>query len=358
MRIDPLWSPCGEAPAAPRAARPPLVVALHASASSARQWRTLAERLEGGHGLRVLAVDLHDHGTGPAWTSDGRTRPPLTLEDEAALVAPLLAEAGRVGDGGGVHLVGHSYGGAVALKVASQHPQHVRSLVLYEPVAFRLLLDDPASHAETAEALAVTAAMQTHMERGDRDGAARHFVDYWSGSGTWQAMPEPARDSVAERLPALLQHFGALFNERAQGAAVSRLAMPTLVLSGDRTVATARRIAHRLCALHAAATHETMPGLGHMGPVTHAERVAGRIAQHLEAMSHWAAPPPVQAHAPLPVQAHAPLPVQAHAPLPVQAQTPRPVQAQPQPGDAPAAAPPQPPFPAPVREPRNLPTVA
>jgi len=269
----------------------PLVIALHASASSARQWRALATRLEpqgaaaarAVTGYRVLAVDLHDHGVGPTWTMGGARRAPLTLEDEAALVAPLLAEAGRVGDGGGVHLVGHSYGGAVALKVACQHPQHVRSLVLYEPVAFRLLLDDPASHAETQEALAVTAEMQTRLERDDVAGAAQHFVDYWSGSGTWQGMPAEARASVAERMPIVMQHFGALFNERQQVAAVSRLAVPTLVLSGERTVATARRIAQRLRTLLANAAHETLPGLGHMGPVTHAEFVAERIAVHLQA---------------------------------------------------------------------------
>lgn len=320
-----IWSDCGEAPRACAATLRPLVVALHASGSSSRQWQALAARLEppGGStpqleldldrdinaepgparsakphpapGCRVLAVDLHDHGVGPAWTTDGVSPAPLTLEDEAALVAPLLAEAGRVGqgegDGGGVHLVGHSYGGAVALKVASQHPQHVRSLVLYEPVAFRLLLDDPASHAETAEALAVTHMVQTHLERGDIDGAARHFVDYWSGVGTWAAMPAPARAAVAQRMPIVLQHFGALLNERQQVAALARLAVPTLVLSGEHTVATARRIAQRLRSLLPHAVHETLAGMGHMGPLTHAAVVAERIAMHLGVPRQRAAAP-------------------------------------------------------------------
>lgn len=300
------------------------VIALHASVSSARQWRPLAERLAQAHtfaqhGPRAVdlhtfdvhAIDLHDHGAGPAWATDGVQRPPLTLADEAALVAPFVLAAGRVGHGsgasasaGGVHLVGHSYGGAVALKVASLYPQHVRSLVVYEPVTFRLLLDDAASHAEAAEALALVAGMQTCVERGDRDGAARRFIDYWSGGGTWQAMPEPARESVVARLPALVQQFGALHNERQQASAIARLAMPTLVLSGERTVPAARRIAERLRALNPAATHETLPGLGHMGPVTHADLVAERIARHLglppspgqaAARPHHVPPPPVPA---------------------------------------------------------------
>jgi pimeloyl-ACP methyl ester carboxylesterase len=304
-----LWSACGEAPQAPRLATRPLVVALHASGSSARQWRALAARLEpadqpadppaghAGHaaaqGFRVLAIDLHDHGVGPAWTTGGACPLPLTLEEEAALVAPLLAEAGRVGDGGGVHLVGHSYGGAVALKVACQHPQHVRSLVLYEPVAFRLLLDDPASHAEANEILAVVAEMRTRLERDDAAAAAQHFVDYWSGSGTWRAMPAEAREAMAGRMPIVMQHFGALFNERQQVAALARLGrldVPTLLLSGERTVATARRIAARLRTLLPAAVHESLPDLGHMGPLTHAALVAERIAMHLHMPTRPAQP--------------------------------------------------------------------
>jgi pimeloyl-ACP methyl ester carboxylesterase len=282
------WSACGEAPvAAPAAggARAPLVVALHASASSARQWRALATALEPAH--RVLAVDLHDHGVGPAWTLGARHAVPLTLEDEAALVAPLLAEAGSVAQGGGAHVVGHSYGGAVALKVANLYSRHVRSLVLYEPVAFRLLLDDPASHAEAEEGHAVTTAVQTLLERGDEAGAARHFVDYWSGHGTWQATPEPARAAIVLRMPVVLQHFGALFNERTQVAAVGRLAelakagLPVLVLTGGATVATARRIGRRLRELLPTARHETLPGLGHMAPLTHADVVNARIAAFL-----------------------------------------------------------------------------
>ncbi|MCW5636316.1 MAG: alpha/beta hydrolase [Rubrivivax sp.] len=314
------WSACGEAAIAPAAggARAPLVVALHASASSARQWRALATALEPAH--RVLAVDLHDHGVGPAWTLGARHALPLTLEDEAALVAPLLAEAGSMAQGGGAHVVGHSYGGAVALKVASLYPRHVRSLVLYEPVAFRLLLDDPASHAEADEGLAVTAAVQTLLERGDEAGAARHFVDYWSGHGTWQATPEPARAAIAMRMPVVLQHFGALFNERAQVAAVGRLAelakagLPVLVLSGGATVATTRRIARRLRELLPAATHETLAGLGHMAPLTHTDVVNARIAAFLESRASGrdsrrapqAAPRAATCHAPNAVPSTAP----------------------------------------------------
>jgi pimeloyl-ACP methyl ester carboxylesterase len=110
------------------ATRTASVVTLHASASSARQWQPLAAAL--APRFRVHAIDLHGHGERSPW----RGARALSLADEAALVAPVLS---REGD---VHLVGHSYGGAVALKVASMYPQHVRSVTVYEPVMFRWLV--------------------------------------------------------------------------------------------------------------------------------------------------------------------------------------------------------------------------
>jgi pimeloyl-ACP methyl ester carboxylesterase len=46
--------------------------------------------------------------------------------------------------GDGVHLVGHSYGGVVAMPAAGLRPQAVRSLTLIEPSALRLAAHDPS----------------------------------------------------------------------------------------------------------------------------------------------------------------------------------------------------------------------
>ena len=149
------------------------VVPLHSSGSSSRQWSALIERLSPSYDMR--AVDLHGHGAQPAWPG----RQPLALADEVTLVEPILREAGPV------HLVGHSYGGVVALKVAELHPRSVRSLVAYEPVLFRWLYDtDPASDAACA-VIEVAAAIRKALHARSYSGAARPFVDYWSGTGAW-----------------------------------------------------------------------------------------------------------------------------------------------------------------------------
>jgi len=64
--------------------------------------------------------------------------PPLERIDfdrQADELAPLL--------GDGAHLVGHSYGGVIALLIAARHPDAVRSLAVSEPPAFALARGNP-----------------------------------------------------------------------------------------------------------------------------------------------------------------------------------------------------------------------
>lgn len=245
------------------------VVMLHSSASSARQWQTLAEALRADHG--VHAIDLFGHGPRAAWTGPA----PMRLADEAAPIEALLDALG------GAHLVGHSYGAAVALKLASRRPSLVRSLAVYEPVLFGLLRSDAASRRELASVVAVADAMRESVERGDALDAARRFMTLWSGAAAWESLPEDRRASFAMRMPVVLQHFDALFADPINAVDVARLRVPTLLLEGAMTVTPAQRIADHV---HAALPHAhrvRLAGLGHMGPVTHAHAVNRHLTDFL-----------------------------------------------------------------------------
>lgn len=250
------------------------VVALHASASSSRQWQSLAAAL--APRFRLHAVDLLGHGDRPPWQGPR----PLALADDAATVAPILA---REGD---VHLVGHSYGGAVALKLAAMYPKHVRSVTVYEPVMFRWLVELHA--AEVADVIRVDDAIRRHLAFGSAFDAARTFIDFWSGDGAWQSMTAPRRQSIAERMRTVAGHFTALFVEPLALRAIARLCVPTMVLTGARTV----RVMHRMAdALRDAlpGRHRTIAGAGHMGPLTHAEAVDREVLAFVDAHARIAA---------------------------------------------------------------------
>jgi pimeloyl-ACP methyl ester carboxylesterase len=247
----------------------PTVVLLHSSAGSSRQWSALVEALRPHFDVR--AVDFHGHGTQPEWRGDA----PLTLADEVALVEPILREAGRV------HLVGHSYGGAVALKAAQLHPHAVRSLVVYEPVMFRWLSEEDPNSDVAREVVALAAGMRESLNAGDELSAAERFLTYWSGAGAWNSMPVARRQASAARMRSVLSHFDALAAETLTAASLRRLGSRMLCLSGSRTVASTRRISAILRATLPHGEHQMLVGMGHMGPITHADEVNRRLAMFL-----------------------------------------------------------------------------
>src|SRR5258707_13002462 len=120
------------------------VVALHCPLGSGRQWTKLADELGRSH--QLIAPDISGYGSN-ACALDL----PLTLAEEVKCLSGHLNDAT-----GPIHLVGHSYGGAIAFKIATDSPfaHRVRSLTLIEPVLPTLLCDtdsDRRPHARFAQ---------------------------------------------------------------------------------------------------------------------------------------------------------------------------------------------------------------
>ena len=107
------------------------VILIHSSVSANRQWRSLTEALKDRY--RVLAINLFGYGETTPWPGTS----PQSLYAQAQLVLALCEEAGTP-----IHIVGHSFGGSVALKAASLLGPSVASLILLEPNPFYLLKQD------------------------------------------------------------------------------------------------------------------------------------------------------------------------------------------------------------------------
>jgi pimeloyl-ACP methyl ester carboxylesterase len=242
------------------------VVALHCSGSSGRQWDAYVERLPAG--LRLTAPDLMGSGREPAWAPGT----PVTLEVEARRVL-----AAFPGDGAPVHLIGHSYGGAVALEIAMRWPHKVRTLTLYEPVRFALLDNDETAGVRQLIMDAGIRIVQL-VNAGRLHESAEMFVDYWSGRGAWDKVPAPRRQMFADRMPKVAAEFDALFGDAVPAEAYGQLTMPVRLIAGMRSPLPARKVVEQLAmrCRHAAVVH--LAGLGHMGPVTHPARVAAHLS--------------------------------------------------------------------------------
>lgn len=248
----------------------PCVVCIHANAGSSSQWRALMERM--APRFRVLAPDTHGAGKGPPWPARGH----LKLADEVALLEPVFAHGGDP-----LTLVGHSYGGAIALLAAVNRPERVRALLLYEPTLFALVdaAQPPPNDADGIRATVARAGLA--LAAGDRSAAAEHFIDFWMGTGTWHSKPEAQRGAI-EAATANVEGWGhALFNEPTPLRAFAALTMPVLLMVGTETPASARAVVGLLARVLPKVEVMEFAGLGHMGPLTHPEVVNSAIEDFL-----------------------------------------------------------------------------
>jgi pimeloyl-ACP methyl ester carboxylesterase len=249
----------------------PGVVCTHANASSSGQWRGLMELL--APKFRVLAPDSYGSGKSPEWPSDRV----ISLRDEVALLEPVLARAGSP-----LALVGHSYGAAISLVAALSNPGRVRAMALYEPTLFALIdaVAPPPNEADGIRSVVADASID--LAAGNRDAAAERFIDYWMGEGSWETTPEQRKAPIAASVISMRRWGHALFTEPTPLSAFRSLDMPVLYMVGGRSTTSACGVARLLTNALPRVEVVEFEELGHMGPITHPDRVNDVIARFLE----------------------------------------------------------------------------
>lgn len=243
------------------------VMMIHSGGFTSRQWRKLGELLAPPFAVR--APDLIGYGQSGPWP-DGE---PFHFRQDVDLLESLLGDEPA-------HLVGHSYGGFLALQLALRRPELVRSIAAYEPVAFGVL-----DEAEDADALAGLSGVKRTWEP-DASGAdeswLRGFVEWWNGRGAWERLNEETRGAFRAVGWKLFQEVMTLGVDKTDRATYGAIAVPALLLSGEMSPLTERRVVERLGAALPRATVRVFPGVGHMGPISHAAIVNEAIAAFLE----------------------------------------------------------------------------
>jgi pimeloyl-ACP methyl ester carboxylesterase len=249
----------------------PAIVALHSSASSHRQWQRLAETLRDRY--RIIAVNLFGYGKTSAWPG---TRP-LDAADQAELVAAVADLAA-----GPVALVGHSLGGAVAFEAAARLAGRVRLLVAFEPVLFgHLKMHGPPG---AYEEIAGVAARFNALASADKwDAAGEWFVDYWTGSGAWAALPDARRRAMLAALPAVAHEWPMAMRGIRPLDGWRAIAAPVHLVHAADTRAPTREIVKLLAWAYPGWTVHEVPSGGHMAPLTRADSVNGLIGAIVDA---------------------------------------------------------------------------
>lgn len=255
---------------APAADGVPTLLLLHSSSASHRQWRQLIAQT--AQSWRILAPDLFGYGGALP-----RPQPAASiLQDEMDLLGALLSQID-----GPVHVIGHSYGGAVALELALLHPKRIAALALYEPVLFGVLRDSDQQAAWRE--IALVAQRQVDLvAAGNLRGAASAFLAYWVGPGAFEAMPEAQQASITAGMPKVAAEFGALLRWRNTPLDFSALTMPLLLLCGSDTTCAVRGVIAELRRLLPGPRFVEVAGGRHMAPLQQPDLVNPLLLDFLD----------------------------------------------------------------------------
>lgn len=238
---------------------------LHCSLSSSDAWRGLAGHL--ADDLSMTGVDFPGHGRSSDWDGQGDYHTACTAAAAGVLKEPM-------------HLIGHSLGATVALRLAVERPEMVRTLVLIEPVFFAASKGLDAYTVFEEE----VAPFAKAIEAGRNEDAARMFTDLWGTGAAWQDLPAALRQSFVDRIGLIPATEGALYHDNAGVVAdgkIEAITCPVLLIEGDQSPAIINAINGALAARLPDATRACINGAGHMVPITHAKEVAQAISRFL-----------------------------------------------------------------------------
>jgi pimeloyl-ACP methyl ester carboxylesterase len=209
------------------------------------------------------------------FAGSSRARPPFSIPNQAADALALLDHLGV----SRAHVVGHSYGGDIALQLAADHPDRVASLVLLEPALFPMT---PSLQAMGGD---IMSAVELHTKGNDRAAIDRFMstvvgssaIDQYLGPGAFDLAVTDAPTFFDVEAPAMQTWKFAIDD-------ASAIRIPTLLIVGAES---RQPFKESVAALHqqiAGSEQVTIPRSAHSLEIAYprpvAEAIAGFLRRH------------------------------------------------------------------------------
>ncbi|MDE0968726.1 MAG: alpha/beta hydrolase [Octadecabacter sp.] len=227
---------------------------IHCSLGHHETLMPLAAKLPFAHNV---FFDLPGHGRSAPWSGTEYH------SDATAIAAGLLH--------GPTHIIGHSFGATVALRLAAERPDLVSRVTLIEPVMFAAAycMEAHAAHRLKMEPFIVAWRAQ------DRYAAAQAFLGMWGDGSTWEDISERRRAALAARIHLIPAVFQAIEDDvHSLLARLAYVTCPVDLIKGSDSQEIMAAIIDGLADRMPHASRYEINGAGHMVPITHVDAVA------------------------------------------------------------------------------------
>ena len=244
---------------------PRQVLAIHCTLAHSGAWRGLSEQMRDE--VTLHCPDMLCHGRSPDWDGQG------DFHDK--MIAAVLQHMSQPMD-----VIGHSFGASLALRLAVEHPDLVRSLTMIESVHFGVIRDE---HPQMlADQNTASAPFRDAIDAGDFELGARLFNRGWGDvrGPQWDQMPESTRAAMTRGVRIVPASSPALVDDRPgilKPGVLERVGMPVLLMRGDQTEQIIGTVNETFARRLPDATNVVVNGAGHMLPISHPAETAGHL---------------------------------------------------------------------------------
>jgi pimeloyl-ACP methyl ester carboxylesterase len=246
----------------------PTLVMVPGSCSTGAAWRPVIKALDGN--FRFVTTSLLGYGE----TTERRPASDPSVLYEAEILEAVIRKAG-----GDVHLVGHSFGGAVALIVALRKRVRIASLTVLEaPLPSLLRQYGEDAHYDAFRDM--TDAYFVAYRGGNREAIAK-MIDFYGGEGTFASWPERVRAYAVETTPVNMLDWACAYDEPLSPEMLAAIDVPVSVAVGAQSHPAICRANGLVAMSIKGATFRTIGAAAHFMISTHPGQVAELIAENV-----------------------------------------------------------------------------
>jgi pimeloyl-ACP methyl ester carboxylesterase len=251
----------------------PLVL-VHGGWGSHETWSRVVPQLAKKN--RVLTYDRRGHSQSERPGGQG------SIRDDVADLAALIEQL----DLGPAWIVGSSFGGCIALRLAVARPELVLGVIIHEPPLYRLLVDDPSMTEVLQDLKKRHGEVARKIASGDHRGAAKLFMESVSrGPGAWSQIAPARQQALIDNAPTFLDEENDPEAYTIELSSLKQLRKPVLLTKGDQSQPMFAPVVSVLEASIPDVRTYTFPGVGHIPQSSHPEEYVQVMAEFIRAES-------------------------------------------------------------------------